>query len=41
MLLVSFESQDGTGVLKMDQPLASFAVVAHFGARCAALAGSN
>lgn len=31
-LLVSFESQDGTGVLKMDQPLASFAV-RHFGAR--------
>ena len=24
-LLVSFESEDGTGVLKMDQPLSSFA----------------
>jgi len=32
MLLVSFESSDGTGVLKMDQPLSSFAE-RRFGAR--------
>lgn len=31
-LLVSFESKDGSGVLKMDQPLSSFAE-RHFGAR--------
>lgn len=31
-LLVSFESEDGSGVLKMDQPLSSFAE-RHFGAR--------
>jgi CRISPR system Cascade subunit CasD len=32
MLLVSFESEDGSGVLKMDQPLSSFAE-RRFGAR--------
>ncbi len=31
-LMVSFESKDGSGVLKMDQPLSSFAE-RHFGAR--------
>lgn len=31
-LLMSFESKDGTGILKMDQPLSSFAE-RHFGAR--------
>jgi CRISPR system Cascade subunit CasD len=31
-LLVSFESEDGSGVLKMDQPLSSFSE-RHFGAR--------
>jgi CRISPR system Cascade subunit CasD len=31
-LLVSFESEDGSGVLKMDQPLSSFAA-RRFGAR--------
>jgi CRISPR system Cascade subunit CasD len=31
-LLVSFESEDGSGVLRMDQPLSSFAE-RHFGAR--------
>lgn len=31
-LLVSFESEDGSGVLQMDQPLSSFAE-RHFGAR--------
>lgn len=31
-LLISFESEDGSGVLKMDQPLSSFAI-RRFGAR--------